>query len=135
MMMRDMMKWCCGPDGRPDFDKMTIFVERHDRASKFDAAGWALFFIWVGVDWLADVGLGIGLLGVAAITLGMQAIRKVSGVRVEGFWVLVGLGFAVAGLWQWIGSEMPLAPIILIAIGVVILFWGVWPKSSHRDTK
>jgi hypothetical protein len=65
----------------------------------------------------------------------MQAIRKVSGVRVEGFWVLVGLGFAVAGLWQWIGSEMPLAPIILIAIGVVILFWGVWPKSSHRDTK
>jgi len=131
-MMRDMMKWCCGPDGRPDFDKMTTYMERHNRASKYDAIGWALFFIWVGIAWLANVGLGIGLLGVAAITLSMQAIRKANGVRVEGFWVLVGLGFAIAGLWQWIGVQLPLAPIILIGIGVALLFWIIWPKSSHR---
>jgi len=80
-MMRDMMRWCCGPDGKPDFDKMTEFMEEYDRASKFDAAGWALFFIWVGIAWLADFGWGIGLLGVAAITLGMQALRRASGVR------------------------------------------------------
>ena len=133
-MMRDMMRWCCGPDGKPDFDKMTEFMEEYDRASKFDAAGWALFFIWVGIAWLTDVGWGIGLLGVAAITLGMQALRRAFGVRVEGFWVFVGLGFAVAGFWQWLDVQLPLAPFVLIAIGVALLVGRVWPKTSRRDS-
>ena len=130
--MRDMRKWCCGPDGQPDFEKMTEFMERHDRTSKYDAAGWALFFIWVGIAWLADFSLGVGLLGVAAITLGMQAIRKASGVPVEGFWVLVGIGFAVAGLWQWLDIQLPLAPLVLIGAGIALFLWRVWPKTSQR---
>ncbi|MGB5331905.1 MAG: hypothetical protein WBM80_08215 [Woeseiaceae bacterium] len=129
------MNWCCGPDGRPDFDKMMRYMARHDRASKFDAAGWALFFIWVGIAWLAEVSIAVGLLGVAAITLGMQAIRKISGVRVEGFWVLVGLGFAVAGSWQWFDVGKPLAPLVLIAIGVALLVWRVRPWSRHSDER
>ena len=131
-MMRDMTKWCCGPDGKPDFDKMTEYMERHDRTSKYDAAGWALFFIWVGIAWLAGFSLGVGLLGVAAITLGMQAIRKASGVPVEGFWVLVGIGFAVAGLWQWLDIQLQLAPLVLIGAGIAIFFWRVWPKNSGQ---
>ncbi len=42
-MMKQMMEKCCGPDGRPDFDKMSEFMEQQDRASVFDAIGWALF--------------------------------------------------------------------------------------------
>ena len=133
--MRNMMSWCCGPDGRPDFDKMTRYMARHDRSSRFDAAGWALFFIWVGIAWLAEVGIAVGLLGVAVITLGMQGVRKISGVPVEGFWILVGLGFAVAGFWQWIDIEKPLAPVVLIAIGVALLIWRVWPWSRHSDER
>jgi len=131
-IMRDMRKCCYGPDGVPDIDKMHQFMERHDRTSKYDAAGWALFFIWVGVAWLADFSLGVGLLGVAAITLGMQAIRKASGVPVEGFWVLVGIGFAVAGLWQWLDIQLPLAPLVLIGAGIALFLWRVWPKTSQR---
>lgn len=131
--MGDMMKWCCGPDGRPDFGKMSRYMTRHDRSSKYDSAGWALFFIWVGVAWLAELSLATGLLGVAVITLGMQGLRKVLGVPIEGFWVLVGLGFAVAGFWQWFGVGRPFAPVVLIAIGVALLFWKVWPWSRHRD--
>ena len=134
-MMRNMMNWCCGPDGRPDFDKIRRFMARDDRASRFDSAGWALFFIWVGVAWLAEVSLAVGLLGVAAITLGMQASRKIYGVPVEGFWVLVGLGFAVAGSWQWFDVEKPLAPIVLIGIGVALIVWRVWPWSRHSNHK
>lgn len=131
-MIRDMRKWCCGPDGQPDFEKMTEFMERHDRTSKYDAAGWALFFIWVGIAWLANFSLGVGLLGVAAITLSMQAIRKASGVPVEGFWVLVGIGFALAGLWQWLDVSLPLAPLVLIGVGIGLLFWRVLPKNGRE---
>ncbi len=131
-MMRNMMNWCRGPDGRPDLEKMTEYMKHHDRAGRYDAAGWALFFVWVGLAWLADVSLGVGLLGVAAITLGMQAVRKTAGVPVEGFWVLVGLGFAVAGLWQWLDIEFPLAPFVLIVIGVALFIGRVWPGTRYR---
>lgn len=131
-MMRDMKRWCCGPDGRPDFGKMTHFMEQHDRSGKLESIGWALFFIWVGIAWLANFGIGIGLLGVAVITLGMQAFRRVSDLPVEGFWVFVGLGFAVAGFWHWYDIQLPLAPIVFIAIGVALLFWKTWSKPVHR---
>ncbi|MDJ0926604.1 MAG: hypothetical protein QNJ73_03050 [Gammaproteobacteria bacterium] len=110
-------------------------MHQHDRTSRFDAAGWALFFIWVGIAWLADVGLGIGLLGVAAITLGMQAIRKAFGVPVEMFWIVVGIGFAVAGLWQWLDIQRPLAPFVLIALGVALFFWRVLPRAPRQQTE
>lgn len=132
--MSDIRNWCCGPDGRPDFEKMKAFMHRHDLRSRFDAAGWALFFIWVGIAWLADVSVGVGLLGVAVITLGMQGLRKIYGVPVEGFWVLVGIGFAIAGLWQWFAIKMPLAPFVLIAVGVALLVWRVWPRGHHRSS-
>jgi hypothetical protein len=134
MVMSEIRKWCCGPDGLPDFDKMMAFMNRHDRSGRYDIAGWAIFFIWVGVAWLADVGIGVGLLGVAAITLGMQGLRKVRRVPVERFWVLVGIGFAIAGFWQWSDFQKPLAPFILIAAGVGLLVWKTLPRSRHRGT-
>jgi hypothetical protein len=134
-MFEQMMKKCCGPDGSPDFDKMMDFMEQHDRTSKFDAIGWALFFIWVGVAWVADVGWGIGLLGVAAITLGMQAVRKVSGVAIEGFWILVGIGFAIAGFWEFWEVQLPLAPFVLIAIGLALLLWTTRSRSMRKGSR
>ena len=108
-------------------------MDRHDRRTRFDAAGWALFFIWVGIAWLADVSIEVGLLGVAVITLGMQRLRKIYGIPVEGFWILVGLGFAAAGLWQWYDIEIRLAPLALIAVGVALLIWRAWPRGRHRS--
>jgi hypothetical protein len=132
--MSKMRNWCYGPDGRPDIEKMKAFMRRHARGSRFDAAGWALFFIWVGIAWLAEVGVEVGLLGVAVITLGMQGLRKIYGVPVEGFWILVGFGFAIAGVWQWFAIETPLAPLVLIAVGVALLIWRVWPRSHRRSS-
>jgi sterol desaturase/sphingolipid hydroxylase (fatty acid hydroxylase superfamily) len=120
-----MMQKCCGPDGRPDFDKMSEFMDRQDRASAFDAVGWALFFIWVGIAWLLELGFGWGLLGIGLLTLGMQGARRLFNVGVEGFWVVIGLGFFVAGFWELWNIDVPLAPIILIAVGVALLYWRV----------
>ena len=132
--MSGIRNWCCGPDGRPDFHKITAFMDRRDRSSRLDAIGWAIFFIWVGIAWLADVGIGVGLLGVAAITLGMQGLRRIRHLPVDGFWVLVGMGFAIAGFWHWFDIQKPLAPFILIAAGVALVVWKTWPGSRHRGT-
>lgn len=133
--MTDIRRSCCGPDGRPDFGKMMDFMERHERGSRFDIIGWALFFVWVGVAWLAGLSLATGLLGVAVILLGMQGIRGGVGVQVEWFWVLVGLGFAVAGLWQWLDIQKPLAPFVFIIIGIAALLWSTRPRSRDKHAR
>ncbi len=58
-------------------------VMEHGRflIKKLDAIGWGLFFIWKGAALIADVGWGVGLLGVGIITLGAQAARKTSACR------------------------------------------------------
>jgi hypothetical protein len=43
---------------------------------KIDAAGWGVFFIWIGVAILADAGWGVGLIGVGVIILGGMAARE-----------------------------------------------------------
>ena len=43
---------------------------------KLEAVGWGLFFIWIGIAFLTDIGFPVGLFGVGIITLGSQAARK-----------------------------------------------------------
>ena len=134
--MMDMMKHCFGADGKPDFEKMMHFMDHHHRARKVDAIGWALFFIWVGIAWIANVGFGVGLLGVAAIILGMQAIRRLLGINVEFFGIVVGIGFGIGGLWEYLDVQTPLAPIVLIIAGIALLVSVTWfgRKHSHQHT-
>jgi hypothetical protein len=119
-MFELMMKQCCGADGKPDFESMKQFMEQHDRASHLDSIGWALFFIWVGVAWLAGFDLGIGLLGVAIIVLGMQAIRRYLRFRMEAFWILAGVVFAIGGAWELMDIDKPIVPVLLVLVGLGI---------------
>jgi len=134
--MMNMMKHCFGTDGKPDFEKMMHFMDHHNRAKKLDAIGWALFFIWVGVAWIAKVGFVVGLLGVALIILGMQAIRRLLGINLEFFWIVVGIGFGIGGLWEYLDVQTPLAPIVLIIAGIALLVSVTWlgRKHSHHHT-
>lgn len=131
-MMHEMMKSCCGQDGKPDMEKMTSFMQRHDDSNKLDTVGWGLFFVWVGVAWLTNMGVGIGLLGVAAITLGMQLVRKLRGLRLETFWVVIGIAFAIGGLWEFLEVQTPLAPIVLVVAGIALLAWRFSPRRKAR---
>jgi len=139
--MMNMMKHCFGADGKPDFEKMVHFMDHHNRARKLDAIGWALFFIWVGVAWIANVGFGVGLLGVAVIILGMQVIRRHLGINLEFFWIIVGIGFGIGGLWEYLDVQTPLAPIVLIIAGIALLVSVGWfgrrhsPHPTHQQEK
>jgi hypothetical protein len=130
-MTKEMEKACCGPDGKPDFEKMRVFMTHHDKASRLDTVGWALFFIWVGIAWVADVGLGIGLLGVGLITLGMQGVRKTTGVSVETFWLIVGSLFVLGGIWSLLAIEAPLVPVLLIVVGIALLINAMRSRSTE----
>lgn len=90
-------------------------------AHKLDAAAWGLFFVWAGVALIADIGWGVGLLGVGVITLGAQVARKSFGLAAEGFWIVVGLLFALGGVWELLGVQFSLVPIVLIAAGAALL--------------
>ena len=123
-----MMKYCFGPDGKPDFEKMSVFMESHDRAGKLDTVGWGLLFIWIGIAWIAAFSFGIGLLGVAAITLGVQLTRKLMGFSIDFFWVVVGIFFALGAVWELINMEISLMPVLLIIVGLLLIGSLNWRK-------
>jgi hypothetical protein len=97
-------------------------------AEKLDAIGWGAFFIWLGYAFLADVGIGVGLLGVGIITLAGQIARRMYSLPLEGFWVVVGLLFALGGIWELYEVKIDLVPVVLIVIGLVVIGFGLSGK-------
>ncbi len=69
-------------------------TERPDFGHKFGTVGWGPSFIWVGIAYLAKLDIGVGFLGIGIMALGMQVVRKLSNLRLEGSGVVVGLLFA-----------------------------------------
>ena len=132
-MKRDIEAACCGPDGKPDLDKMRAVLRDQDKANRLATTGWALFFIWVGIAWAADLGTGIGLLGVGLIMLGVQLVRKLMGVAVEGFWLAIGILFVLGAVWDLLAIEQPFVPILLIVIGVILLVSMYRSRASDAD--
>jgi membrane protein implicated in regulation of membrane protease activity len=66
----------------------------------------------------------------------MQAIRRLLGINVEFFWIVVGIGFGIGGLWEYLDVQTPLAPIVLIIAGIALLVSVTWfgRKHSHQQT-
>jgi hypothetical protein len=100
--------------------------DTHKFADKLSTVGWSLFLIWVGIALLMKLKVSIGLLGVGVITLIVQVARKYFGLKLEGFWVVIGLLFIAGGLWELFKPNLPLMPILLIAAGAVLLVSVVW---------
>jgi len=131
-MIKHMLHECCGPDGKPDPDKMTAFMERQHRSNIFDVIGWGLFFIWVGVAWLMKIDLGWVMMGIGVLTLAVQLARAAFHVHVDGFWIVVGLAFIASAFWELWSLAVPLAPFALIALGIGLLVWYCTKTLTHR---
>jgi hypothetical protein len=99
--------------------------EAANLSDRLDGIGWALFFIWVGIAFLADVGWGWGLLGVGVIILSETVVRWYLRLNIGAFWVVSGLLFVVGGLWELLQIELPLVPVLLILGGVAMLIGAV----------
>jgi hypothetical protein len=110
-------------------------TDRSSVAEKLDAVGWGLFFLWMGVALLFEFPWGVTLVGIGIITLGEQLARFASHLKLQGFWVVVGVGFLLGGIWQAMDAELPLVPILLILAGVTVLLARFLPKrmQSHIE--
>jgi hypothetical protein len=105
-------------------------------ARKLDAGGWGVFFIWLGISVFTSLGWGITLLGIGAITIGGQLIRKYSGLPLEGFWLVVGILFTLGGLWTALEAGRPklagvFVPLVCIVAGATLLMSALFRRREH----
>lgn len=92
-----------------------------DVAKRLEAASWGVFFLWVGFALLVELPIGVGLIGVGAIALITQVVRKSFQLPFEGFWVLVGLAFVIGGLWNLYSVQIPFVSVLLLGVGALLL--------------
>jgi hypothetical protein len=110
----------------PEYDQTV--ENKRALAKKLDAISWGLFFIWIGLAFLADVGWAVGLVGVGVIAVGTQLTRKYFGLPVERFGLMIGMVFVVWGLWELLsipfgkgGISGSLLPILCVVLGIVLV--------------
>ena len=112
---------------------------------KLAALGWGAFFIWLGYVLLANVDSGVALLGIGAIIWAGQVARVSFKLNLEGFWAVVGTGFVLGGVWQILGAQLPLFPVLLILAGLAVIvtaflrrggstMWGCCGPSERSKT-
>jgi hypothetical protein len=56
------------------------------------------------------------------IILGAETIRSIRGLSTSGFWIACGIVFLAGGIWELFKLSWPLAPILLVVFGLVVLF-------------
>ena len=114
------------------------------RRDPIDAAMWAFILIWAGsvllaanLNWFDDIGIeawSIGFLGAGVIVLLVvlfrllvPAYRKPLAGNVIFAAVLIGIGLGSIISWAIIG------PLVLIAIGVGLLFTGLFRRRGPSE--
>jgi len=97
-------------------------AEKSELTRHLDSIGWAAFFIWIGIAMLLAIPWGWFLVGLGILILAAQLARLQVNIKIEGFWVTWGAVFLIGGLWTVLNlASWPLAPIVLILLGVVQL--------------
>lgn len=110
-------------------------TERSQLARRLNDIGWGLLLMLTGVVWLlpaASVPPGTWLFGVAAILIGINALRYLKHLTVSGFSLTLGAVALAAAVSQARQTEPPLVAIFLLAIGASIVARAAWGKA-HRD--
>jgi hypothetical protein len=111
------------PKGKIDTQKSAL-------DKRLDALGWGLFLIMIGCLWLIpdeSVPAGIWLIGTGLIILVLMGVRYMYGIKISGFWLVLGILALIFGISDFFGLGLPLLPILIIIIGVSIVV-----KHLHR---
>jgi len=99
-------------------------------AHTIDSIGWAVFFIWTGVALLVGVDFTWFLIGTAVIILGVEAMLRLKGEKIDVFVSAVGLVLLGGAIADTFGSPWYLIPVLLIVIGLAMLATTVRAEVS-----
>ncbi len=94
------------------------------QGKRLDEIALALVLIMSGALWLAPKAMfpeGTWLAGLGLILLGLNAARRIRGIRTSGFGIIVGAFAFAAGTSRIAGLDLPLVPALLIALGIVLV--------------
>jgi hypothetical protein len=103
------------------------------QGKRLDEIALALVLIMTGGLWLAPQAMfpdGTWLVGAGLILLGLNAARRIRGIKASGFGIIVGFLAAAAGIGRIIGQDLPLVPILLIILGVGMVLKAAAGKES-----
>jgi hypothetical protein len=99
---------------------------------QFERISWALFLIMIGgLALVPGVPGGTWLIGTGLIMLGLNAVRYVNGIRMSTFTIVLGILALVFGVAEFVGSSLPVLPVLLILIGASILWRTVFERESE----
>ena len=97
-------------------------TEKGELSRQLDFAARAIFVIWIGIAMLLTISWGWFVVGLGILILAAQLARSQMNIKIEGFWVAWGALFLVGGLWTVLNITFwPLAPVVLMVLGMVLL--------------
>ncbi|MGZ4778997.1 MAG: hypothetical protein ACXV5L_07355 [Thermoanaerobaculia bacterium] len=91
---------------------------------RLEDIGWGLFLIVIGSIWLVPEPLlprGTWIIAAGVVMLGVNAVRYMNGIRINGFTTGLGVLAVIAGAAGAAGLNLPLFPIVLVVIGLMLL--------------
>jgi hypothetical protein len=115
--------------------KKTIWEKKRKLDRKIESMGWALFLIWSGALLIAPdeiVPRGLWLTGTGLIIIGSMGIRYLYGIKIDGFWTILGflaLGF---GISEFFDLNLPVFPVLLIIAGLIIGYNVFFRKTGPK---
>lgn len=90
--------------------------------ARIDAVLWGLFLIWIGIIFLwREMPEGVGSLGIGGIVLLGALARRLMGVTVSLYWLVIGCVFILAGIGGLLRIDLPFLSIALIVCGILLL--------------
>ncbi len=117
-------------------------IER--RNGLYEALAWGCLFLWLGIVSVAHgLPAGADVFGIGAILVVLNLARRLTGIRVNRFTLILGAVAATCGavvftMRQWFGMppfDMPFWPTLLFTAGIVIVAYAVanWRRGSRPE--
>jgi hypothetical protein len=100
----------------------TTNADTTNLAHRLDVLGWGIFFLMTGVLMLfPSLPEGTWLVGLGVLLLGLAAVRVALELAFEWFGVILGTGALVAGFGTIAGVYIPVFALFLVACGLALI--------------
>jgi hypothetical protein len=99
-------------------------VQKSTLDKRLEGIGWGLFLIMIAGIWLVPgerVPKGSWLIGAGLIMLGINGARYLSGIKMSGLTIVLGILALGFGISDFFGVDLPFLPILIILIGASII--------------